>query len=62
MLAYTVIWVIMAEVNTALVDPVPCYIQIIAAVIIILLFLPVGIFKTNALQFGMDQMVEASSD
>ena len=54
MLAFTLILIIMVEVNTTLVDPAPWYLQVVIAVLCFLLLLTVRMFEAIAIQFGMD--------
>ena len=52
----------LSEVNISLVDPVPLYVWPTGALLICLVILLLGMFDAVGIQFGMDQMVEASSD
>ena len=52
----------LSEVNISLVDPIPSYAWPIGAIGICLIILSLGMFDAVGIQFGMDQMVEASSD
>ena len=52
----------LSEVNISLVDPIPSYAWPISAFGICLIILSLGMFDAVGIQFGMDQMVEASSD
>ena len=61
-LVFIGIWTILLQDHVNLERPMPWYMCIIISAIIILLLLSVGMFEAVAIQFGMDQMVEASSD
>ena len=52
----------LSVVNVSLVDPIPSYIWPLAAIVISFVILSLGMFDAVGIQFGMDQMVEASSD
>ena len=53
---------ILSEVNISLVDPLPPYAWPISAILFCLSILSLGMFNAVGIQFGMDQMIEASSD
>ena len=53
---------VMIEVNLLAVDPTPWYILVMLGLFLIGVILSLGMFQATAIQFGMDQMVEASSD
>ena len=53
---------ILSEVNISLVDPIPSYAWPISAILFCLFILSLGMFNAVGIQFGMDQMIEASSD
>ena len=53
---------VMIEVNSLLVDPTPWYILVMLGLFLTGVILSLGMFQATAIQFGMDQMVEASSD
>ena len=61
LLVSVLIWLTIAEINPKLVEPVPWYTTTVAAVLFSLVFLSVRMFEAVVIQFGMDQMVEASS-
>ena len=52
----------LSEIKISLVDPIPSYFWPLAAIVISFAILPLGMFDAVGIQFGMDQMVEASSD
>ena len=62
MLLFVTVILALSVVNTQLVDPVPPYIWPIYGGTISFVILSLGIFDAVGIQFGMDQMVEASSD
>ena len=53
---------ILSEIDTEFVFPIPWYYLAVVAVLLSLLLLSLGVFLSTAIQFGMDQMMEASSD
>ena len=52
----------LSEIKISLVDPIPSYIWPLTAIVISFVILSLGMFDAVGIQFGMDQMVEASSD
>ena len=52
---------ILAKIGYSLVDPTPWYLQVMSALFIAGVILSLGMFQATAIQFGIDQMVEASS-
>ena len=44
------------------IDPVPLYITVVVVILMVSAIVSLGMFEATAIQFGMDQMVEASSD
>ena len=61
-LLFGIVILTLSEVNISLVDPIPSYAWPICAIGICLIILSLGMFDAVGIQFGMDQMVEASSD
>ena len=53
---------VLSEVNVALIDPVPHYAWPILAILFGFIIISLGMFDAVGVQFGMDQMIEASSD
>ena len=43
-------------------DPIPVYAKVIYILLVVTLVMGGGMFEANAVQFGIDQLVEASSD
>ena len=52
----------LSVVNSQLVDPIPSYVWPLVAIVIIFIILSLGMFDAVGIQFGMDHMVDASSD
>ena len=61
-LLFGIVILTLSEVNISLVDPIPSYAWPIGVIGICLIILSLGMFDAVGIQFGMDQMVEASSD
>ena len=61
-LLFGLLMIVLSEVNISLVDPLPPYAWPIIAIGICLIILSLGMFDAVGIQFGMDQMIEASSD
>ena len=59
---FVTVHIALSVVNISLVDPMPPYAWPILAILIFLIILSLGMFDAVGIQFGMDQMVEASSD
>ena len=53
---------VLSEVKIALVDPIPSYIWPMTAIVICFIIISLGMFDAVGIQFGIDQMIEASSD
>ena len=62
MMVFISVILALSIVSTQLVDPIPPYVWPILAVTISFVILSLGMFDAVGIQFGMDQMVEASSD
>ena len=60
--AVEILTFVMSKVNSLLVDPTPWYILVMLGLFLTGVILSLGMFQATAIQFGMDQMVEASSD
>ena len=59
---FVILLLVLSQVNVSLVDPAPQYVWPILAVLFCLIILSLGMFDAVGIQFGMDQMIEASSD
>ena len=62
MVLYILSLIVISEVQISLLDPIPSYIWPMTAVLISFEIISLGMFDAVGIQFGMDQMIEASSD
>ena len=55
-------YIIAVNLNAQLIYGLPWYTFVVLAIPLAIIIVAVGMFEANAIQFGMDQMLEASSD